>query len=102
MRQRSVSGLPDFQTQNPNLGKFLHGLAMEDVGVLYVHLVGLTAICYILWPFGLFSAYLVHLFPVLVCCRKRNLATLVGFNFANPRTFDYLCLPMYIVTHIFA
>jgi hypothetical protein len=45
---------------------------------------------------------LVHLFPVLVCCRKRNLATLVGFNFANPRTFDYLCLPMYIVTHIFA
>jgi hypothetical protein len=28
------------------------------------------AIWYILWPFGIFS-------PVLVCCSKKNLATLV-------------------------
>jgi hypothetical protein len=32
---------------------------------------------YILWPFGIFTnGYLVYLFPVLVCCTKKNLATL--------------------------
>jgi hypothetical protein len=35
---------------------------MEDVGTF-------LAICYILRPFGI-------LFPVLVCCNKKNLATL--------------------------
>jgi hypothetical protein len=29
------------------------GIAMEDVGIVYF-----TAIWYILWPFGIFSAYL--------------------------------------------
>jgi hypothetical protein len=54
-------------------------LAMKDVGILQ--------------PFGLFYVYLVYLatylvyvmaicyiFPVLVCCTKKNLATLLAAN----------------------
>jgi hypothetical protein len=44
----------------------LEGLAVEDDGV-FLHLVYFTAIWYNL--FGI-------LFPVLVCCTKKNLATL--------------------------
>jgi hypothetical protein len=53
--------LPDglFSTKNPNFGKFLEGLAMEDVGLFYDHLVCFTAIVNILWPFGLFCGNLV-------------------------------------------
>jgi hypothetical protein len=43
---------------------------MEDVGKLYGHLVYLKAIWYILWLFGIF-------FYALVCCTKKDLATLV-------------------------
>jgi hypothetical protein len=42
---------------------------MEDVGIYYGQLVYFTAIWYILWPFGIF-------FPVLVCCPKKNMASL--------------------------
>jgi hypothetical protein len=40
--------------------KILNGLAMEDVGILYGHLVGLTAKWYSLWPFGIYYGYLVY------------------------------------------
>jgi hypothetical protein len=43
---------------------------MEDVGIFYGHLVYFMAIWSILWLFGIF-------FHVLVCCPKKNLATLV-------------------------
>jgi hypothetical protein len=33
-----------FQTENPNLGKFLEGLGMENVGMFYDHLEYFTAI----------------------------------------------------------
>jgi hypothetical protein len=58
-----------FQTQNPNLFKFL---AMEDVGIFYVHI-----------PFGIFYGHLIYFghvgifSAVLVCCTKKYLATLV-------------------------
>jgi hypothetical protein len=56
--------------------KILQGLAMDDVAIFYDHF-GLfyghwkyfMAIWNILWSFGIF-------FPVLVCCTKKNLATL--------------------------
>jgi hypothetical protein len=35
-----------FQTKNPILGKFWRGLAMEDVGIFYGHLVIFTDIWY--------------------------------------------------------
>jgi hypothetical protein len=68
-----------FQTKNPNLGKFLEGLAMEDIGTYILrpfglfndHLVYFVAIWYMLWLFGIF-------FRVLVCCTKKNLATLLA------------------------
>jgi hypothetical protein len=36
---------------------------MEDVGIFYVQLVNFPAIWHILWPFGIFSHVLVHLYP---------------------------------------
>jgi hypothetical protein len=48
------------------------GLAMEDVhlfGLFCCHLVYFVAVWYISWLFGIFL-------PVLVCCNKKNLATL--------------------------
>jgi hypothetical protein len=36
------------------------GLAMEDFGLFYGHLVYFTAILYILWPLGIFCGHLVY------------------------------------------
>jgi hypothetical protein len=52
---------------------------MEDVGTSYDHLVYSTTICYILRPFDIFYGHLVYFPPVLVCCTKKNLATLSFF-----------------------
>jgi hypothetical protein len=52
------------------------GVAMKQVGTFYGHLVYFKVIWYLLWPFGTFYGRLVY-FPVLVCCTKKNLATLV-------------------------
>jgi hypothetical protein len=49
---------------------------MEDVGIFYGHLVHFTVFCYISWTFGILRGNLV-LFPVLVVCTEKNLATLV-------------------------
>jgi hypothetical protein len=54
-----------FQTKYANLG----GMAMEAVGIFYGHLVYFVAVWNIFWSFSIFS-------PVLVCCTKKNLATL--------------------------
>jgi hypothetical protein len=70
---------------------------MEDVGILYVHLVYFTAIgnithiaiWYILWSFGIF-------FPVLVCCTKKNLATL-----HVPSKLERFFQSTYVDEHIF-
>jgi hypothetical protein len=44
---------------------------MDDVGIFYSQLVYFVAIRYILCEFGIF-------FPVLLCCTKENLATLLN------------------------
>jgi hypothetical protein len=41
--------------------------------LFYGHLVYFVVISYILWPFGIFW----YICPVLVCCTKKNLATLL-------------------------
>jgi hypothetical protein len=61
-------------------------------GIFHDHLVYFLAIWYILWPFGIFYDHLVHtyilsplgifcsvwyIFPFLVWCTKKNLATLL-------------------------
>jgi hypothetical protein len=48
----------------------LEGLAIEDIVTFDGHLVYFMAVWYSLWPFG-------TIFPVLVCCTMKNLATLV-------------------------
>jgi hypothetical protein len=45
---------------------------LRPFGLFCGHLVYFVAIWYILWPFGIF-------FHVLVCCTKKNLATLDRF-----------------------
>jgi hypothetical protein len=71
--------LPDgiFSNRKSQFGYILEGLAMEDVGIF-------LAIWSILRQFGLFYGNLVYfvviwyIFTVLVCCTKKNLATLVA------------------------
>jgi hypothetical protein len=71
------------------LGKFWEGLAMEDVGRFYAHLVHFVAFWYILWPFGTFCGHLVHfvaiwyIFYALVFCTKTLLATLVTIRLVS-------------------
>jgi hypothetical protein len=45
-----ATGLPDglFSNQKSKFWQILEGLAMEDVGILYGHLVHFTVFCYIL------------------------------------------------------
>jgi hypothetical protein len=65
-----------FQTKNPNLGEFWRALDWKM-------LIYFMATWNILWTFGVFYDLLVHfvsiwyIFPVLVSCTKKNLATLV-------------------------
>jgi hypothetical protein len=58
-----------FSNQKSKFGQILEGLAMEDVGIFLPTLGHFRVFCYILWTFAIF-------FPVLVFCRKKNLATL--------------------------
>jgi hypothetical protein len=50
---------------------------MEKVDVFYGQLEYITDIWYILWPHGNLAA-IWYIFPVLVYCVNKNLATLVG------------------------
>jgi hypothetical protein len=65
-----------FQTKNPNLGKFCRALYWKMLTYF-------MAIWNILWRFGIFYDHFVHflfiwyIFPVLVSCAKKNLATLI-------------------------
>jgi hypothetical protein len=71
------AGLPDvwFQTKN-NLGNFWRALPrLESVYTVYIHI----AIWNILWRFWIFLT-IWYIFPVLVSCTKKNLATLDESN----------------------
>jgi hypothetical protein len=54
--------------KNPNLGKF----CIDSQWKMSVYFI---AFWFVLWPFVIFSGYLVF-FPVLLCRTKKNLATL--------------------------
>jgi hypothetical protein len=68
-----------FQTKDSRFGEIFEGIAMDDVGKFYGHFVYFTAI----WYRYIFYSHVVHfmaiwyIFPVLVCCTKENLATLM-------------------------
>jgi hypothetical protein len=55
---RVADGL--FSNQKSKFGKMWEGLAMEDVGIFYGHLVHFTVFCYILWTFGIVRGNLVY------------------------------------------
>jgi hypothetical protein len=59
------TGLPDgmFSNQKSQFGKILEGLAMEDDGLFYGHLVHFTVVCYILLTFGIVRGNLVYFPP---------------------------------------
>jgi hypothetical protein len=63
-----------FQTKNPDCGKLWRGLQWKML-VYYKAIWSIFG--YIVWSFVIFYGYLVY-FPVLVCCTKKNLATLVA------------------------
>jgi uncharacterized membrane protein (DUF485 family) len=48
-----------FLIKNPYFGQILKGLAMEDI----------------IWPFCIFL-FIWYIFPILVCCTKKYMATL--------------------------
>jgi hypothetical protein len=64
---------------------------MEDVGIFYGHFVYFMATLsflrpngkHILIPFGTFCGHFGILIPVLVCCTKKNLATLASDVFPS-------------------
>jgi hypothetical protein len=51
-----------FSNQKSQFGKILDGLAMEDVGIVYGHLVYFMAIWSILFPFGMFYGHFGRFF----------------------------------------
>jgi hypothetical protein len=71
-----------FQTKNQNFSKFLEGFAIEVFSIF-------IAVLSILRPNGIFYGRLVHfvviwyIFPVLVCCTEKNLATPVVLPFGR-------------------
>jgi hypothetical protein len=82
----SVSELPDGTVSSKipiwvNFGGSYNGRCWYIVwplGIFYSHLVYFVAIWYILWPFGIHILWPFGIFsPVLECCTKKHLATLV-------------------------
>jgi hypothetical protein len=78
------TGLPDgiFSNQKYLFGLILESLAMEDIGIFYGHL-------FFFWSLGILCSHLVYvmviwyIFSFLVCCAKKNLATLPTCTKAN-------------------
>jgi hypothetical protein len=75
-----------FKTKNQNLGKFWTvfkwkmWVNFNDIWPIYCYLEYLVAILYILWSFW-------YIFPVLVCCTKKNLAAQDFSSFATHKIF---------------
>jgi hypothetical protein len=90
-----------FKPKNPDLGKFWRVFA--QVRCWYIMYMSILSI---LWLFGKFCGHLLYfmdiwytyLFPVLVCCTEKNLATLVAIMERSRRRYvRYLMIP-YICT----
>jgi hypothetical protein len=67
-------GLPDglFSNQISEFGQILEGLAIEDVGIFYEHLVHFTVFCHILWTFGIVHGNLVYFSCFGVLCKEKS------------------------------
>jgi hypothetical protein len=71
---------------------------LENVGIFYGHSEYLTAIWYILCPFGAFCGHLVHIFfTVWVSCTKKNLVMAIWNILCRFGIFyDHLVLIWYV------
>jgi hypothetical protein len=57
---------------------------MENAVICQGHLLFLLLFWYMLWPFGMPILWLFrYIYPVLVCCAKKNLATLIPRALSN-------------------
>jgi hypothetical protein len=67
--------LPDglFSNQKSQFGFIFEGLAIDNLGIFYDHLVSFTAIGNILWSFGIF-------FPVLYFVTRKIRQPWAGFS----------------------
>jgi hypothetical protein len=65
-----------FTNQNSQFGQILEGLAMEDVGIFY----DIRSVVRTFLTVGQFCANSAYFFPDLVCCKKKNLVTVVHTN----------------------
>jgi hypothetical protein len=75
--------MANFHTKHPNLGKFVRVLEWKK---LIYFMARLNNVCTVIWyslrPYGIFLVVL-YIFTVLVCCTKKNLATMRNFQKAN-------------------
>jgi hypothetical protein len=80
-KQSGFAGLPDgIHIFKPKiaLGYIFEGLATEDVGIFYgdwVYFMASRSIFVVIW----------YIFPVFVCCTKKNLAARVGSKMTTVR-----------------
>jgi hypothetical protein len=72
---------------------------MEDVVIYYGHLVHFAVFCYILWTFGIVCGNFVYI-PVLVCCYKKNLATLFTSSKFKTRWLFSIVACIHVVTQL--
>jgi ABC-type spermidine/putrescine transport system permease subunit II len=67
---------------------------MEDVGIVYGHLVYFTAIWYVLWPFRIFYGHLVYFSPFWYVAQKENLATPLETSYSKfPKLATLIGIP---------
>jgi hypothetical protein len=75
-RSRVARWLFLFLYQKCKNGCILVCLGIEKFGVLHAHLLFLLPFCYIFMASWYFYCQFGTFFPILVCCTKKNLATL--------------------------
>jgi hypothetical protein len=89
-----VSGLPDglFSNQKSHLGSILEGLAIENLGTFYAHLVYFSAIENISRPIGIFCGHLVHFSPFwnIVPEKSGNPGVAVVAHLIASETFTFM------------
>jgi hypothetical protein len=87
------SRLQGFQTQRTNLGKFLKVLQWNMSVDFMTIWCGQLVYCMVIW----------YIFPVLVCCTEKNLATLDSTRWTNVKKIsEYLTLGKFINLHTFS
>jgi hypothetical protein len=89
-----------FLYQKSQFGYIMGGLGTENVGMFYDHFEYFTAICYMLWQFGIVCSHLIHFFPFLFVWTKKNLATVCCTMSIVWCTFSLMCFIIMVIFSI--